>query len=688
MRLFIAEKPSMAKAIADVLGIVNKKKTHFVCKDNSIVTWCYGHLLELAPPSHYTGTDKWQLNDLPIIPKKWKKLVKSDVKAQFNAIKDLIKKADVVINAGDPDREGQLLVDEVIDKADPPANIKRIWLQALDRKNILKALSQMKDNKDYFPLRQSAEARSYADWLVGMNFTRYFTLKANIRKVVSVGRVQTPTLALVVKRDEEIENFKPHDYYIIETAIKKKDVKFISVFSPDNDFIKEKQNCFDDNKRLISKELAEKVSKASANSTAIVVSYAKQKKTQQPPMPYYLATLQKMASSKYKLSAAQTLQIAQTLYEKKLTTYPRTDCPYIADEQHSDATKILSNLRKAGVLPNMIDKADTEIKHKAFNSSKITAHTAIIPTGDTAALSELNKIERAIYDEIAKAYVCLFMKPFIYYSVTAEFDISGYRFKATGKEIIQKGFAEFCGSLNESILPEMAKGEKLQTLESVIKTKKTTPPSHFTDGTLIEAMSHIHKFITDEKAKKILKETDGIGTEATRAQIIETLIQRGYIKREKPYLISTPFGRQVIHSLPDFIKDPILTASWERGLKGIEERKVKFSEFMKKQEEFIVKHIEKKYEFSLDTDATKETIGKCSCGGNIIETPKTYRCEKCGKYLFKTVFGKKLTQKQALALLQDKQIEVKGLKSKKGKKFKAKLKIVQDGEKWKTELEF
>ena len=689
MQLFIAEKPSLARAIAEVVGVIEKKKTHFLCRNNTAVTWCFGHLLELAPPEAYTGRKEWRLEELPIIPKRWRKQVRSDVKSQFNAIKSLIKSADVLVNAGDPDREGQLLVDEVIERCDPHKTVKRIWLQALDEKNIKKALERMDDDKSYFSLRQSAEARSYADWLVGMNFTRYFTLKANVKgRVISVGRVQTPTLALVVQRDLQIENFKPHDFYIVK-AVLKKNTQFQAQFIPNKEFIQKHTSSFDEEKRLINKALAEKISKDISNTHAIVISYSKQKKTEYPPMPYYLATLQKMASSKYKLTAAQTLSIAQSLYEKKLTTYPRTDCPYIAEEQHADAKGILQNLKNAGVFPEMIKKANANLKHRAFNSSKITAHTAIIPTGDTKALSSLSDLERKVYNEIAKAYICLFFEPFIYNSITVLFDINNYVFKATGREILQKGFSEYCGtSAKENILPSLEKGAKVLSLNAIVETKQTTPPPRFTDGTLIEAMSHIHRFITDERAKKILKETDGIGTEATRAQIIETLIKRNYLKRHGKEIISTQFGRQVIAQLPQFIKDPVLTATWERGLKGIEEKKVTFEEFMSKQVEFVKKHIESQYDFFINTASTKEVIGKCSCGGDIVETPKTYKCEKCGKYTFKTIFGKKLTQKQALALLQDKQIEVKGLKSKKSKKFNAKVSLVKDGEKWKTELEF
>ena len=688
MQVFIAEKPSLGRAIAEVIGITEKRKNYIICRNDTVVTWCFGHLFELAPPNVYLNKPanaRWELSDLPIIPKNWKKILKKDAKGQFETIKELVKKADVVINAGDPDREGQLLVDEVLERVDPPKTVKRIWLQALDRENILKALKSMESNQKYLPYKLSAEARSKADWLVGMNFTRFFTLKANARRVISVGRVQTPTLALVAERDKKIENFKPHDYYIVKANIKKDGKSITAVYAP-----KEKSKGFDEEGRLIDKQLALKVKNEISQGKANAISLSTAKKTEIPPLPYNLATLQKMASSKYGLTAAQTLQIAQNLYEKKLTTYPRTDCQYLADEQHGEAKKIISSIKSvSSFAESMAESANFSIKHPAFNSKKITAHTAIIPTGDIKNFNSLSDKEKKIYLEIVKAYLCLFQEKHEYYQIKAEFDINGYRFTAAATNVIKIGWKKYCSSVpKESEIPAFSKGDILNVANATIETKQTTPPPRFTDGTLIEAMSHIHRFIDDEQAKKVLKENDGIGTEATRAQIIETLVKRGFLKRQGKQIISTNLGREIVNQLPDWIKDPVMTARWERGLNGILQGTVRYEEFLQKQIEFIKKKLNENPQITVNAETVKETIGKCSCGGDVTETPKTYKCSKCGKYLFKTIFGKKLTQKQALALLQDKQIEVKGLKSKKGKKFSAKLKLVKDGEKWKTELEF
>ena len=633
MKLFIAEKPSLGRAIAEVVGIKSKKNGYIECKNNTVVTWCFGHILELAKPDQYLNSNekkpKWKFEDLPIIPNRWVKYVKKDAKQQFNVIKSLISKADTIINAGDPDREGQLLVDEVLEYLHVKKPIKRIWLQALDRENILKALNSIEDNRKYQPYKLSAEARSYADWLVGMNFTRYFTLKANT--LITVGRVQTPTLALMVKRDEQIENFKPHDYYMLYAHL-----PFKATFKPD-----ENLSGLDEEGRLIDKKIAEEIAKKTSSQTAKVLSFKKTSKKDYPPMPFMLSSLQKYLSSKMSLTAQQTLSIVQELYEKKLVTYPRTDCPYIAEEQFKDAKKILTNISKTGMLSDLISSADFKIKHKAFNSSKITAHTAIIPTGDTSNLSNLNATQKRVYEEIAKAYACLFQRPYEYYLATVEVDIVGHKFTAVLKQTINEGYKQYCGDKPKSdTIPNLKKGDTLFNEQTTIDIKQTTPPARFTDGTLIDAMSHIHKYIDDKDAKAVLKESDGIGTEATRAAIIEQLVKRGYLQRKGKQIISTPMAREFIKQLPDFIKNPVLTARWERGLAGILKGDVTFDKFLNAQIDFLKKEIKKDVGIKVTTNntnkgKTQKKGRKCPNCGNPMKKLKTktgknyYWCGKC-----------------------------------------------------------
>ncbi len=602
MKLFIAEKPSLGRAIAEVIGIKSSKNGYVECKNDTIVTWCFGHILELSKPEQYIKQDddnqnskRWRLEDLPIIPDRWVKYVKDGAKDQFKVIKSLAAKADVIINAGDPDREGQLLVDEVIEYLHVNKPVKRIWLQALDRENILKALNNIDDNKKYLPYKLSAEARSYSDWLVGMNFTRYFSLKAN--NTLPVGRVQTPTLALIVQRDLAIQNFHSHPYYVLhanfDTLQLKADLK-----------VDENMDGLDEEGRLIKKDIAEQIAKETTLQPAKVLSFKKTAKKEYPPLPFNLSSLQKYLSGKMSLSAQKVLSYVQELYEKKLTTYPRTDCSYIAEEQFKDAKKILSSVSKLGVLPDLINSADFAIKHEAFNSSKITAHTAIIPTGDISAYSKLNDTARKVYHEIVKAYACLFQKPHEYYAATIEFDIKGFKFTSNLKQTINEGFRRFCGGQEKSLnIPNVKAGDTFVNKQTDIETLQTTPPQRFSDGTLIEAMSHIHRYIDDEKAKAVLKENDGLGTEATRAGIIEQLVKRGYLERKGKQLISTTKARELIQQLPNFIKDPVLTARWERGLNGILRGESTFEEFLEAQKEFIRKEIQKNIEIRLSSES-------------------------------------------------------------------------------------
>ena len=627
MYLFIAEKPSLGRAIAEVIGIKSKKSSYIECKNNTVVTWCFGHILELAKPDQYIKSDdkkpRWKAEDLPIIPNRWVKYIKKDAKQQFNTIKSLTSKADTIVNAGDPDREGQLLVDEVIEYLKVKKPVKRIWLQALDRENILKALNSIEDNRKYLPYKLSAEARSYADWLVGMNFTRYFTLKANT--LITVGRVQTPTLALVVQRDEQIENFKPHDYFMLYAHL-----PFKATFKPD-----ENLNGLDEENRLIDENTAKRIVKETTAQNATVTSFKRTIKKESPPMPFMLSSLQKYLSGKMSLTAQQTLSTIQELYEKKLVTYPRTDCPYIAEEQFKDAKKILSNISKTGILPDLISSADFKIKHKAFNSSKITAHTAIIPTGDVSGLSALNMTQKRVFEEIVKAYACLFQKPYEYYSATIEVDIKNYRFTATLKQTIDEGYRKHCGDKVKSVtIPNLKKGSTLFNKQTTIEIKQTTPPARFTDGTLIDAMSHIHKYIDNKDAKAVLKENDGIGTEATRAAIIEQLVKRGYIQRKGKQLISTPMAREFIKQLPDFIKDPVLTARWERGLAGILNGEVTFEKFLNAQIDFLKKEIKKDVDIKVTNTNNGNSNGKTQKKGR--------KCPDCGNPMakLKTKTGK------------------------------------------------
>ena len=595
--LFIAEKPSMARTIADTIGKIKNNDGYIECKNNTIVTWCFGHLLKQAMPDEYlpdtpvnpkTGKKMWRMEDLPVVPDKWKlQTDKSSVK-QFNVIKKLLAstKDTVVVNAGDPDREGQLLVDEMLYYLNYKGKALRLWVQALDRENIEKALKNLKDNAGYFSFMQSALGRSRADWLVGLNLTRAYTIKS--RRLVSVGRVQTPTLNLVVQRDILIENFKPKDYFSVWIDAKHVNGRFKASLETEK-----LESGIDEENRLIAEDLAKKVAAAVKGGSGRIIEAKKEKKSQDPPMPFMLSSLQKYASSAWGWSAKKTLDELQGLYEKKLTSYPRTDCPYLSEEDFVNVQAVLSRLKAVMPPPEGLNPG---LKHKCWNTKKITAHTGIVPTKDISAYGLLGADEKKLYERIVLSFYLIFMPPWEYNSMSAKLKIEDYIFAASGTQTLKPGFKSVIRDKTEGEnppLPDLKIGDVVTATDAGYDAKKTAPPPRFTDGTLVDAMSHIHKYIDDTEAKKVLKETDGIGTEATRANIIEELVNRAYLERKGKQIISTSLGREIIKNLPDSVKDPVLTARWESGLSDIAEKNIRLEDFLKVQEKFVREEVDR-----------------------------------------------------------------------------------------------
>ena len=588
--LFIAEKPSMARTIADAIGKIKNSDGYIECKNNTIVTWCFGHLLKQAMPDEYlpdtpvnpkTGKKMWRMDDLPVVPDKWKlQTDKSSVK-QFNVIKKLLASTkDTVVNAGDPDREGQLLVDEILDYLNYKGKALRLWVQALDRENIEKALKNLKDNAGYFSFMQSALGRSRADWLVGLNLTRAYTIKS--KRLVSVGRVQTPTLNLVVQRDILIENFKPKDYFSVWAEAKHVNGQFKALLETEK-----LESGIDEENRLVAEDLAKRIAAAVKGGSGRIIEAKKEKKSQEPPMPFTLSSLQKYASAAWSWSAKKTLDELQGLYEKKLTSYPRTDCPYLSEEDFVNAQAVLNQLTAVMPAPKGLNPG---LKHKCWNTKKITAHTGIVPTKDISAYGSLGADEKKLYERIILSFYLIFTPPWEYNSMSAKLKIEDYIFAATGTQTLKPGFKSVIRDKTEDEnppLPDLKIGDVVAATDAGYDAKKTVPPPRFTDGTLVDAMSHIHKYIDDPEAKKVLKETDGIGTEATRANIIEELVNRAYLERKGKQIISTSLGREIIKNLPDSVKDPVLTARWESGLSDIANKNLSLEDFLKVQAKFV-----------------------------------------------------------------------------------------------------
>lgn len=582
MRLFIAEKPNLGRAIANGLG--NQKKGEgFITCGNDIVTWCFGHMLAQAWPQDYDPAyAQWKRDHLPIIPSQWQNTVKKECSGQLKVIGKLLKEADSVVNAGDPDREGQLLVDEVLEHFNYKGKVERIWLASLDDASVKKAISAICDNSKYLPLRDSAIARSRADWLFGINGTRAMTLKGRDRgcsEVLSIGRVQTPTLALVVARDMEIANFKPVDYFILKGAFSAKSGEFSA-----NLILPETQEGLDESGRLVDGAIAKKLAKEFKDKAGQISSATREEKTKAAPLPHCLSSLQKAASAKLGMSAQQVLDAAQKLYEQKLTTYPRTDCRYLPDEQFQDSGNVLQSLSKIPALEKIAGEANPSLKSSAWNTGKVTAHHAIVPTG--VKPSGLFEKEEALYLMIATAYCLQFYPPLRYEAQKISIEVGDGHFEATGRFLLDAGWTAVNADEDEEAqqtLPALEKGHTVHCSEIQVQKKKTTPPPKFTEGTLIEAMANVHRFVADAGAKAQLKEAKGIGTEATRANILETLKERKYLATSKKALVSTPLGREVIDFTPQELKDPITTAEWEARLEAIAEGKEDLAAFLEAQ---------------------------------------------------------------------------------------------------------
>ena len=544
-RLFIAEKPSLGKAIAAELGVTQTCQGYMVC-GNDVVTWCFGHLLEQYDPDDYDEAWKlWRRSSLPMIPREWRLKPKESARAQLQVINNLLGEAATVVNTGDPDREGQLLVDEVLEHFRYTGPVQRIWLASLDSRSIQKALATLKDNRDYANLRDAARARSQADWLIGMNASRAMTIfgreTGHTDGVLSLGRVQTPTLALVVQRDREIKAFVPVDYLILQASLQNDAGSFSATFKPSDT-----QTGLDSEGRLVDASIAQGIVDSVRGQTGIITSVTREKKKKPVPLPHCLSSLQKAASSKFGMTAQQVLDTAQSLYEKKLTTYPRTDCRYLPEEQFSDAARIITALSGVSGLETVTAKADSALRGPVWDTKKITAHHAIIPTGEKP--QSLTAQETNLYLMIAVQYFLQFYPPMSYEAQKIVVSINDTTWEARGRLILEPGWT---GVATEEMDEDAKKKEPEQSLPPVSSDtpvtctdvdalkKKTTPPSRFSEGSLIEAMASIHRFVSDAKAKAVLKENEGIETEATRASILEPLKGRGFIAASGKSLVST-----------------------------------------------------------------------------------------------------------------------------------------------------
>jgi len=600
LRLYIAEKPSLGRAIASALPKPHKNQSGYIEVGNGdVVSWCIGHILEQANPEAYDNSfKKWQMQHLPIIPEQWQLNPKIKTRSQLSTLKKLVKSADELVHAGDPDREGQLLVDEVIDylkvSKSKKQNTKRLLISDLNLPAVKRALNSLQDNYDFMPLSISALARSRADWLYGINLTRAYTLqgqKAGFHGVLSVGRVQTPLLGLVVRRDQEIEQFIAKPFFDVHAHItSQKGESFIAKWQPSavcSPFM-------DDKKRVLVKSLAENVVSRISDQPAIINSINKEQKKQSAPLPYNLSSLQIDAAKQFSMNAKLVLDVCQSLYEKhKLITYPRSDCRYLPTEHHKQASNIISLLAQStSSYQTFAVNADPQVKGRAWNNSKISAHHAIIPTEKSAEKINLNPFEKNIYFLIVRQYLAQFYPVHIYDQTNISLTIAGGLFTANAKSPNQQGWKILFknnkdkkssvtnSQFEQQVLPPLTKEDKLHCDKGQLLEKMTQAPAAFTDATLLAAMTGIARYVQDSNIKKILKETDGLGTEATRAGIIDLLFKREFLQRNGKNIKATEVGKSLINTLPPTATYPDMTAQWEATLNKISEKKSSYQHFM------------------------------------------------------------------------------------------------------------
>lgn len=664
MKLIISEKPSVGAAIAAALGAVNRKNG-YIEGNGLIVSWCIGHLVGLADAGSYDERfKKWRYDDLPILPGKWQYILSPGKEEQFAVLQNLMERSDVteVVNACDAGREGELIFRLVYEMADCKKPISRLWISSMEDKAIREGFGNLKPGRQYDALYQSALCRSKADWLIGINATRLFSVLYH--KTLNVGRVQTPTLAMLVERDGKISGFQKEKYHLVR--LKLDGIGATSERVPD-----------------ISE--AEQMKTACHERQAVCVSLDKEKKTVKPPKLFDLTTLQREANRIYGYTAKQTLDYAQSLYEKKLITYPRTDSRYLTSDMVDTAASVLE---LAAGLPLFAGYPDFSPDAAALISDKdVSDHHAIIPTMEAgkAGLTALPVGERSLFFLICCKLLCGAASPHVYEAVTAVFECGGYRFTAKGKWVLMEGWRTFerlfhaslkekpeDGNEDESDLPELTQGKIFDRAAASVTEHYTTPPKPYTEDTLLSAMEHAGKDDMPEDAER-----KGLGTPATRAAIIEKLVSSGFAERKGKSLIPTKDGINLITVLPEVLTSPLLTAEWEKGLSEIARGAADQRPFMEDIQKMAAELVNSYSHISKDGQKLfapqKEPVGLCPrCGEQVYEGKKNFYCGNrgCGFVLWKNdrfwlSRKKELTKKMAADLLKKGRTKVKGMYSEK-----------------------
>src|SRR5213595_2381649 len=727
--LIITEKPSVAGDIAKALGGFKKGKDYFE-NERYLISWAVGHLFELAVPASMKEQDKWHMNKLPIMPTEFELEPADKMGGRVNVLRKLIRSKDVseIINACDAGREGELIFRYIAQYAGTKKPIKRLWLQSMTSEAIRNGFARLRSDDEMQPLASAARSRNEADWLVGINATRAFTLRLSGGRgstVTALGRVQTPTLTIIVDRERKILEFKPRELHEIigkfraaageyagrwfDEPFKKDETESertqrllgrLQLNLPDAEQRLDSSggSLWDEHRaapRLWHREIADAIQRKCSGKQAIVELEEKKPTTQVAPQLYDLTTLQREANNRFGLSAKRTLQIAQALYEKhKAITYPRTDSRALPEDYLPTVRSTLNSIDNP-FARRVLDNNWVKPNKRIFNDAKVGDHFAIIPTGTVPR--SLDNSERAVFDMVTKRFVAVFFPPAQYENTTRITRVEGEPFKTEGKILVAAGWLEVygregAGEKPDENLPRVTHGERVETVRVEIKTDETKPPARYNEGTILSAMEGAGKLVEDEELRDAMKEK-GLGTPATRASIIETLLAAHYLVRQGKELQPTPKAIQTIMLLKSAVPEltsPELTGEWEFRLREIEHRELTRDAFMRDIRDLTKDIVGKAKHFHPDEHMPdSEPFGACpKCGSRVVERFKSFTCtnEDCDFTIWKTIAGRLLTRDEFETLVRDKQVgPLSGFRSKKGKRFDAMLRL---GDEFKAEFDF
>ena len=689
MRLIVAEKPSVGRDIASALGRHRKEKGALI-GDGWTVTWALGHLAELAPPDAYgVQYKKWRLESLPILPERFKVRINQKTRDQFSVVKKLLRDPSVieVVNACDAGREGELIFAYLYGLSGCKKPVLRLWISSLTTEAIREGFASLRDGSAMRPLEDAARSRSESDWIVGMNATRAYSVRfGRPGDVLSVGRVQTPTLRLLVDREREIENFKPEKFWTVHARFAREGVTYDGVW------FKKKQN------RLKERKAAEEIAAKVEGGTGTVRKAEKKTASEKPPLLYDLTELQRNANARYGFTAERTLRAAQALYEeRKLITYPRTSSRYLSKDMVGGLKK---RVEAAGSLPELAPFAEKllgmqklPVGKRIVDDAKVTDHHAIVPTGKKSS-GGLPPDEAKVYDLVARRFLAVFLPDARFENTTVITEVKSETFLSKGRVVLEAGwralYPDGVGGKREKeppVLPPVQVGQEWRVAKVGVKEGETKPPPRYSESALLGAMETAGKFVEDEELRQAMKES-GLGTPATRAAIIERLIKVGYVERENKALVPTQKGRALISLLRESpLSSPELTGQWERRLAEMERGVQRRPDFMSDIKDFTVSLVEsvRTMEGERLASRSREPLGVCpKCGSPVVETKKAYSCSAwkssgCDFAIWKQVSGKRLSEAQAKQLLvKGRTGQLKGFRSKAGKPYSAALKLDGD----------